>query len=302
MSVLIHQATNAQIAQAIITGNLGVLKKWVKSDNQFKRTCHDLTDGNNNALRLAIEWDQIEVVKWLVEKCKQPICAVAKTNQGVCDPHGLDQSFDAALIALRKNNYALAGWLIDHELDTRTQHMPLFFELFEREDPEREFERRGEKFEFFKFLYKHVAKAEEVDPDHPDQLCLRTFNRLVNFLPFPWIKWIVAESRVSPKLETYLFFEVMTRGRASFEECTEMVKWMIKDSGQCIDCRNWDCDCKDWEDEHSNSLYGAPIRNDEAMEYIDNVKKLQDYLGLEKWYEGIQGDKKIKDGKQRRRL
>ena len=69
-------ATNAQITQAITTGNLGMLKKWVESKNpglfkkgskignRYTRNSYNLIDGNNNALRLAIDWDQIEVAKW----------------------------------------------------------------------------------------------------------------------------------------------------------------------------------------------------------------------------------------------
>ncbi len=65
---------------------------------------------------------------------------------------------------------------------------------------------------------------------------------------------------------------------------------------------NKDSDGNDWEDEHSHSLYGASIKNDDAMDCVREVAKLQKATELKSLYEGIHTQKVIDDVKPRKHL
>ena len=307
------QAKNDEIYAAIKTGDLKKLQTWVESGNRFKRKWFDLTDGSNNALRFAVECEQFETVKWLVEVCKQPVCSSVKTN---IVPEIRDHSvqevydgYDAAELAICKNNYELATWLIEHEVDRTAIHEELFSELFVRASPEEDYAHKSENYEFFKRIwvlrYHRRIDCEELDEEESYLNRIEqqmSFDYVLRSAPFEWAKWIIAESGTIPELKTRLFFTLMEREEASFEECTALIKWMIESSGQLIDCQDWYSDCREWEEDQAWSMYGAKFVNSEVMTYVDSVSEMQEHFGLEKWFEGIQAKKRLDDGKQRRRL
>ncbi len=279
------QATNAQIAQAIKTGNLRMLKKLVESGNQFKKKHYDLTDGNNNALILAVEHGQFDVVKWLVEVCKQPIYSRAETNiipdgrsRGTAKVYEKPECGDAAVLSIKKNRPEIMKWLFENSCTQGYSHLTEL-ELLVRQD----------NFELFKWLFAHVGRQDAYD-------MYIAYAGLLSSAPFDWIKWMITVCTDGASARD--FWRILAR-RESHKDCLAMIKWMVEDSGFIVDCEDWDDSSSDISPQHVDIMQYCGA---ESLDYIRSVKQSQDMLGLENWFEGMQGKRKRDASKQRRKL
>ena len=296
------QAKNDEIYAAIKTGELKKLQTWVESGNRFKGKWFDLTDGNNNALRFAVECEQFETVKWLVEVCKQPVRSYADSNNLtpgkqsdiVIDRYAKQAHYSAVFVALRNNHYAIAKWLIEHSGETSTEHEPVTTFTIRREITLRNGDEdiRKANFEFFNWLFVHVSKSDASEAQ-------RLFEVILGILPFEWCEWIVKESKISIQLQGSHFWKM----NIDFENETEylqLIRWIVEDSGQIIDCRDWANQLEEYTIQRGMMI--SFYNYEEVHKYLDTVEEVQNAAGIEKWFEGMQGKKKLDDGKQRRRL
>jgi len=105
----VKSATASEIENALKSGDIAKLKKWVNYGQRFKRTCFNMTAGNNRMLQKAAKYGHFEVIKWLVE-CGQKVCL---ENRRHWDKFSNNSSNSAGTAANHKH-YEIAKWLVQH--------------------------------------------------------------------------------------------------------------------------------------------------------------------------------------------
>ncbi len=293
-------AKNSEIHEAIATGDLKKLQTWVESGNQFKRKWFDLTDGNNNALRLAARFGQFSVVKWLVEECKQQIYSEAKSNKYInkaakFETHptspkqtqtGYITVFSAIMVSVVQRQFSITKWLlesrsvnVEEELRLIRQAISIYYTL-----PEVTYEKQQVLLEFFKWFFAYTVK---------NKVCMGEY--LMNpapYVPIDYIKWIVRDSGLSKPLTLKSVLAILEKAEEALnpQKQSSLAVWLIEESNQVVDCREYG--------EDTNDIW---FGNEDVHEYLKAVKQQQDFTGLERWYEGKLAKKAI-DAKQKSRL
>ena len=262
------RATASEIENALKSGDIAKLQKWVSYGQKFKRTRFNLTTGNNLSLRKAAENGHLDIVKWLVDECGQKAWPVKHTF--LKNVLLIDVSLNAAYVAGGNEHYDIAKWLFQHP----TYNVPdaalldMLLTMISACENDRD-------VEFFKWLLVYSMKCRNLEEFDifPDITALGTFEM---------IKWTITDSGLKIDATKYNHIAVVyavTSIKRVGDRTGEEAKWLIEESGLAIDCR----DCENWSE--FNVLYDS--KAEENKEYIRSVKQVQDALGLDKWTEAV---------------
>jgi hypothetical protein len=267
-------AIEVDIEDALGAGNLTQLKEWVESGQKFERTRYDLTSGDNKALVKAAGYGRFKVVKWLVEECGQTILPTSQefTEHAHGWPHApIPEDENAVEMAVVSQHYTIAKWLLRHPSNNLSDKAI--------EEMLKSVVGYGDGRLFKGFFGYAAERINVVDRDICIQVAMHgTFE---NF------KWLVKDSGqvVDLMAENGLFVAtaITATNRWSGEiNLVAVAKWLVEESGYIVDCRN----CEDWVD-----IYNTPFSTWSTVdqEYLLSVKRIQDAVGLENWFEVREG-------------
>ncbi len=354
------RATIKEIEAALQTGNLAQLKEWVARGDRFKRNRYNLTDGNNKALCLAAEHDQLEVVKWLVDKCGSTVVPThPKLRSEIihCTPRYVANEeevkvpwfMNACLVALRSNHYDVAEWLLRRSsrnlspedfydvldalmiimmsnewiepslVDSKAVELFKWVFAFINSDTEQiqklfdgmlsyatvdwvtwlfqnskvkihvtiesmmllMYRQEDGGFEILKWLIEDSGQFTLISSD--TEQIQRLFNEMFGCATVDQVKWWLQPSEV--KIRITIENIVKLRGRRD-DEGFEIIKWLIEESGQIIDCRDWET----YRDKHWDQ---------DVVDYLDSVKQAQDASGVEDGIKAMRLKAKSRDAVRR---
>jgi len=286
-------ATFKEIKAALQTGNLKQLKDWVDNKDLFKRTRYNLTNGNNKALCLAAERNQLEVVKWLMDECGS---TVVPTHPGLqaeittwlrgfgnhVEPGEIPEHMNACRVAIRAYHFNIAEWMLRHpsvnrELTTAGFGDVIYDLVVSVAMPE-DFVGISDSagVDLLKWVFTRIARDREQ--------VQRLFDSLLVFSSVDWVMWLFQNSKVEISVTAGSFSRFGSR-QADGE--FEIVQWLIEKSGQIIDCRDW-------------RKYRTQTWNPGLDEYLDTVKLSQDLCGLEEGTRAVKIKAGLRDAAKRR--
>lgn len=286
------EATFKEIKAALQTGNLKQLKDWVENKDLFKGTRYDLTNGDNKALCLAAERNQLEVVKWLMDKCGSTVVPTHRGLQAEISRWSrggrhvksgeVPEHMNACRVAIRAYYFNVAEWMLQHPSVNRDLTTADFGDVIDDlvvlvampEDFVGISDSTG--VDLLKWVFTKTARDREQ--------VQRLFDSLLVFSSVDWVKWLFLNSQVEICV-TAESFSLFASRQADGD--FEIVKWLIEKSGLIIDCRDW-------------RKYRNQLLNPDVVDYLESVKQAQDAAGLENGTEAVRINAGLRDAAKRR--